>query len=298
LYYIEKEKGVMKDLKENLFKDITLLSGYIGERNIYNYDNLNKAAAFIVQEFEEAGYNPLQQEYTAKGKKFWNIIAEKKGEVNPDEVIILGAHYDTHKGSPGANDNGSGIASMLSIARDAEQYNFNRTIRFAAFTNEEKPFTRSGKMGSFVYAKECRKKKEDIKGMIALETIGYISEKKRSQKLSLSGLVMPEKGDFIAFLGTKKFKDFLEKALSSFNGFSGIHAEKKLVPRYFPGGWSSDHWSFWKKKYPAIMITDTAPLRYPWYHKAADSVDKVNYDFLSELTSGIAAMIRRLANSY
>jgi Zn-dependent M28 family amino/carboxypeptidase len=284
----------MEEIKKLLFKDITLLAGYIGERNIYHYDNLIKAAAFIENEFKEAGYEPVRQEYTAKRKVFWNIVAEKKGEIRPDEIIILGAHYDTHKDSPGANDNGTGVAALLTAARLLKDVDISRTIRFAAFTNEESPFTRTRKMGSRVYAKQCKKNKENIKGMLCLETIGYKSNETGSQRFSLFGKAFPRKGNFIAFIGAKKYKELLERSKRSFELSSNVDTESKMVPIHFPGGWSSDHWSFWKKGYPAVMLTDTAPLRYEHYHTSADSIDKINFDFLTDVTAGVIGMVKKL----
>jgi acetylornithine deacetylase/succinyl-diaminopimelate desuccinylase-like protein len=158
--------------EEWLRQAVDALAGGIGERNVYCYPKLCEAAAFIEQSFRDAGYQPTRQEYQAGGRSFANIQAEIRGQDSPHDIIIVGAHYDTARGSPGANDNGSGVAALLALARSLVHKRSSRCLRFVAFTNEERPFLRTARMGSRVYARRCRERAENIKAMLSLETIG------------------------------------------------------------------------------------------------------------------------------
>lgn len=282
--------------EKRLHQDIDRLALHIGERNLYNNTKLLEAATFVEQSFQEAGYKPWRQEYEARGMDFMNIEAEIVGKDFPQKIIIVGAHYDTARGSPGANDNASGVAALLALAREFAYKRISRTLRFVAFTNEEHPFIRTMKMGSRVYARRCREKNEDIEGMFSLETIGYCSTEKGSQKLSFFGLLYPKEGNFIALIANRFSKNLLKSVVHSFRRHATIDCAAITLPTNFPGAWSSDHWSFWKEHYPALMVTDTAPLRYPFYHKPEDTPDKLQYDFLYKVIEGLKGSIFNLVS--
>jgi Zn-dependent M28 family amino/carboxypeptidase len=272
------------------------LAAGIGERNVYCYPKLCEAAAFIEQSFRDAGYEPTRHEYQAHDKSFANIEAEIRGQDSPQEIIIIGAHYDTARGSPGANDNGSGVAALLALARSLVTERSSRSLRFVAFTNEERPFLRTARMGSRVYARQCRGRAENIIGMLSLETIGYCSQKPGSQWLSFFGALYPSQGDYIVFVANPSSKELLKNATQSFGRKTDIPWQTATLPSFSPGAKSSDHWSFWKEGYPALMVTDTAPFRYPHYHKPSDTPDKLRYDFLNGVVEGLKGAIRDLAN--
>ena len=272
------------------------LAAGIGERNVYCYPKLSEAAAFIEQSFRDAGYEPTRHEYQAQDKSFANIEAEIRGQDSPQEIIIIGAHYDTARGSPGANDNGSGVAALLALARSLVTERSSRSLRFVAFTNEERPFLRTARMGSRVYARQCRGRAENIIGMLSLETIGYCSQKPGSQWLSFFGALYPSQGDYIVFVANPSSKELLKNATQSFGRKTDIPWQTATLPSFSPGAKSSDHWSFWKEGYPALMVTDTAPFRYPHYHKPSDTPDKLRYDFLNGVVEGLKGAIRDLAN--
>jgi len=242
---------------------IDRLASSIGEKKIYCYPNLCEAAAFIEKSFLDMGCQPGRQEYQAKGKSFANIEAEITGQENPQEIVIIGAHYDTARGSPGANDNASGIAALLTLARSFFDKRLSRTLRFVAFTNEERPFLRTARMGSRVYARRCREREENIIAMLSLETIGYYSKKPGPQWLSLFGSLYPNRGDFILFVANPSSKELLNKATQSFQRHTDISCQTATLPSFSPGAKTSDHWSFWKEAYPALMVTDTAPCGIP-----------------------------------
>jgi Zn-dependent M28 family amino/carboxypeptidase len=282
--------------EESLRQDVDALAGGIGERNVRCYSKLCEAAAFIEQSLRDGGYQPTRHEYKVRGKSFANIEAEIRGQDSPREIIVVGAHYDTARGSPGANDNGSGVAALLALARSLFNRRSSRSLRFVAFTNEERPFLRTARMGSRVYARRCRERAEDIKGMLSLETIGYCSEKPGSQWLSFFGALYPSRGDFIVFVANPSSKELLKNATQSFERQTDIGWQSATLPSFSPGANSSDHWSFWKEGYSALMVTDTAPFRYPHYHKRSDTPDKLRYDFLNGVVEGLKETVWDLAN--
>jgi Zn-dependent M28 family amino/carboxypeptidase len=276
---------------DSLRRTVIELAGVIGERNVYQYSNLCQASDFIEHSFLDAGYRPIRQEYQASRKTFANIEVELKGENFPEEIIIVGAHYDSARGSPGANDNASGIAALLALCRSFAHKRISRTIRFVAFTNEERPFLRTPHMGSRVYASRSRARSEIVKAMFSLETIGYYSKEKGSQWLSFFGSVYPARGDFILFVANGFSRDLLNQTTESFPSHTDIPFETAILPSFAPGARSSDHWSFWKEGYPGLMVTDTAPLRYPHYHKPTDTPDKLRYDFLNGIVRGVQGVL-------
>jgi acetylornithine deacetylase/succinyl-diaminopimelate desuccinylase-like protein len=193
---------------------IERLAGEIGERNIQQYKNLCAAADFIHFSFEQSGYSVKRQSYEVSGRTCYNIEVEISGNYKASEIIIIGAHYDTVFDCPGANDNASGVAALLSLAKAFFGQNTSRSLRFVAFVNEEPPYFQSGMMGSKVYAKRCRERNEEITGMISLETIGYYSEESGSQHYPFPvGFFYPSTGNFIAFVGNISSGKFLRKSI-------------------------------------------------------------------------------------
>jgi len=282
--------------QERIRRHVTHLASDIGPRNIYHYDALVAAAAFIETSLIEAGYTPTLQPYEARGKAFVNIAAEIPGTDRPAEIVVVGAHYDTHKDSPGANDNGSALAAVLELARHFAPCKPARTLRFVAFTNEETPFTRRKDMGSRVYARACRQRGENIVAMVCLETIGCYSEEIGSQWLSLRGLFLPRRGNFLALVANRDSRSLLTRVREVLQLQASLPFYPVVLPTHFPGAWSSDHWSFWQEGFPALMVTDTAPLRYRYYHSQKDTPDKVNMEGLNRAVDDLKAAIAHLAS--
>ncbi len=304
-----KEKALSKELK----RDVAILADEIGERNLEHYDNLCKSAEFIKNSFKEAGYKVRVQEYKApKGilSRSWkdtgyedqvycNIEAEAKGAALPEEIIIVGAHYDSAPvpGCRAANDNASGVAATLALARHFAAKKLKRTIRFVAFANEEPPFFWTKAMGSYVYAKDCKEKKEKIVAMLTPETIGYYSSEEKSQKYPFPvGLLYPSKGDFIAFVGNSASSDLVKKCVKTFRETTNFPSQGGALPIIIPRIGASDQWSFWQMGYPGLMVTDTAPYRYPFYHTSSDDPDKLDYDSMAKVVFGLEQIIGTLAN--
>ncbi len=285
-------------LARELEHAVRALAGEIGERNLERYDELQQAGAFIAKALNDAGYEVERQSYEMDRRIYQNLIAELTGGRNREEIVVVGAHYDTVPGSPGANDNGSGVAGLLALARRFVGSAPERTLRFVAFVNEEPFYFQSQNMGSLVYAKRCKERGENIVAMLSLETIGYYSDVPGSQAFPIRGLgaIYPDTGNFIAFVGNLDSAQLVRKALGTFRKDAQFPSEGAALPESVPGvGWS-DHWSFWQKGYPAIMVTDTAPFRYPQYHSLQDTPDKLNYDHMARVVEGLLSTIHELAS--
>ncbi len=278
---------------------VTVISEEIGERHVGKYKNLMRAAFWIESSLAggNMGYQVKRQDYEVEGKEVRNLIAELPGTTRRDEIIVIGAHYDSVPGSPAANDNGSGVAALLSLAHAFAGDQQARTVRFVAFVNEEPPYFQTEKMGSRVYAKACQAKGDKIIAMLSLETIGYFSDKEGSQKVppGLDG-VFPTVGNFLAFVGNEQSRFFADSAGSAFQSNCSIPALAGVFPEEVSGvGWS-DHWSFWKSGYPGVMVTDTALYRFPDYHKSSDTKDKIDFEKLEEACRGLKSVIETWAN--
>ena len=288
--------------REELRADVQKLAGEIGERNMWHYTQLNAAADFIEDSFSRAGLHPRRDSYEIRGQACHNIEAEIPGAQGvadsrpPPSIILIGAHYDSVFGSPGANDNGSGVAAMLALARRFAGKTTQHTVRFVAFVNEEPPYFLGGDMGSFVYASSCKARGDKICAMISLETIGYFSDAPHSQTYPSPGLGIfyPKVGNFIGFVSNVPSRALLRRVVALFRKHAKIPSEGAALPSFIPGVSWSDQWSFWRHGYPGIMVTDTAPFRYPHYHSASDMPDKLDYDRFTLVVSGIQKVIEDL----
>jgi hypothetical protein len=283
--------------RERLKKHVTVLAERIGERNIKHYDALKASLEYIENELRAGGFQVTEQEYSVGGKAVKNIEAEIPGTQKPEEIIIVGAHYDSVSGSPGANDNASGVAALLELARNFKEERPERTLRFVAFVNEEPPYFQTEEMGSRVYARRSRERGDNIIGMISLETIGYYSDAENSQLYPFPfNLFYPSKGNFIGFVGNTSSRTLVRRAIRVFREDAAFPSQGVAAPGWLTGiGWS-DQWSFWKDAYPGIMITDTAIFRYPHYHGRSDTPDKIDYDRMVRVVSGISRVILDLVN--
>jgi len=282
-------------LRAELVADVQALAGDIGERNMNHYPQLLAAADFIEDSLGRAGLTARRDTYELRGRACHNLEVEIPG--TRPETFVIGAHYDSVFGSPGANDNASGVAALLALARRFARKPTEKTLRFVAFVNEEPPYFQTEEMGSFVYAKRCKERGDRIVAMISLETIAYFSDAPRSQKYPSPGLGMfyPKKGNFIGFASDTRSRSLLRSSISAFRKTGKLPCEGASLPAIVPGiGWS-DQWSFWQCGYPAIMVTDTAPFRYPHYHEPTDTPDKLDYDRFALVVSGMESVIKDLA---
>jgi hypothetical protein len=290
----EQEKNISFKLRNHVFE----LADKIGERNIWLPQKLDAAAAYIEKVWQDQNYDVQRQEYETRGVKSANLIIEIPGTVTPDQIVLVGAHYDTVQGSPGANDNGTGVASLLEISRLLSGLESTRTIRLVAFTNEEPPFFLRRKMGSRVYASRSRSHNENIVAMLSLETMGYYSEIPNSQEYPFPfSFFYPHTANFIGFVGNLRSRRLVWLSLAAFRRTTLFPSEGTAAPGWITGiGWS-DHWSFWREGYRAIMITDTAFFRYDHYHTREDTPEKIDYDRLARVTKGLTEVVVEIANT-
>ncbi len=288
--------GDEAELAGPLGKHVRKLAGTIGERNTMRYQALERASDYIHARFAATGFQVREQWYTAQGRKVRNIWVQTTGTVRPEEIVVIGAHYDSPPGSPGADDNASGVAALLELARLTRDSKPGRTVRFVAFVNEEPPFFQTDLMGSRVYAAEAGKRKERIVAMLSLESIGYFSDAAGSQSYPFPfSLFYPDTGNFIALVGNFKSRRLLYRTIKEFRATTPFPSEGVAAPESVTGiGWS-DHWSFWQEGYPAIMVTDTAPFRKPHYHQPTDTPDRIDYGRLARVTAGLGRIVRVLA---
>jgi Zn-dependent M28 family amino/carboxypeptidase len=274
---------------------VEMLAGTIGERNLWHREALDRAADYIAAQLVESGYAPEAHPFDVSGTRVNNLDAVLRGTSRRDEIVVVGAHYDSVSGCPGANDNATGVAAVLELAHRLARTPASRTIRFAAFVNEEPPFFQTANMGSVVYANAAKARGDRIVGMLSLETMGYYSEEKGSQQYPAAvAMLYPDVGNFIALVANVGSARLLMDARRAFKSRTPFPVQSAAVPAAIPGvGWS-DHWAFWQAGYAAMMVTDTAPFRYPWYHTANDTPDKIDYEKLAQVVDGLEAVIESL----
>ena len=285
-------------LKRQLQNDIYHLTVTIGPRHVGKPEKLRQAQQWITSNFANDGYQPTTESFTTNGVEVANIIAEIKGSREADKIIVVGAHYDSvHiNNCPGANDNGSGVVAMLALAKALRPLQPTKTIRFIAYVNEEPPYTYTQHMGSLVNARESKKNKDNIVAMFSLETLGYYTNKPNSQAHPYPlSLFYPHEGNFIAFIGNLSSASLVRKSLLAFREQAELPSEGAALPFFIRGVSWSDHWSYWHYGYPAIMITDTAFYRYPFYHTAEDTHDKLNYVAFTRAVMGLEHMLIKLS---
>jgi Zn-dependent M28 family amino/carboxypeptidase len=286
-----------RPLRDRLEVDVRFLAESIGERNLTKLASLNRAADFIEDRFTSLGYQVARQTYDVQGVDCHNIEAELPGGSAADEIVIVGAHYDSVRGSPGANDNGSGTAAMLALAEEFAKHRPARTLRFVAFANEEPPYFQTSSMGSWVYAQRCSARRENVIGVIALETMGYFTDDPNTQHYpAVFNIFYPSTGNFIGFVSNVRSGPLLRQALETFRTHSQFPSEGATLPGSITGvGWS-DHWSFWQEGYSGLMVTDTAPFRYPHYHLATDTWDKLDYERFAQVVTGLIPVVDDLVS--
>jgi Zn-dependent M28 family amino/carboxypeptidase len=288
---------VSASLASTLRGHVERLAGEIGERHVLRPDALHAAERYIAETLRDLGHEVHRQGYEAQGVDCANLEVTIAGAGRAGEIVLAGAHYDTVPGSPGADDNASGVAAVLELARRLRGSRPARTIRLVAFVNEEPPFFFWGEMGSKVYARAARARGDDIRAMLSLEMLGCYSEEKGSQGYPpLLKHFYPAQGNFVAFVSNLRSRHLLRSVFEAFRGASEFPAEKLAAPALVPGiGWS-DQLSFWREGYPAAMVTDTAFHRYRHYHQPTDTPEKLDYARMAQVVDGLAGTLAALAS--
>ncbi len=283
-------------LAERLRQNVELLFVADKERNIFNLQGLRSAEENIERSLREAGYEVFREAFVSQGVPVHNIRVELPGNKRPEEIVVVGAHYDSVRGSPGANDNGSGVALLIELARALSATPQERTVRLIFFVNEEPPFFWTEEMGSVHSAKLAKSKNEKIVAMLSLETLGYYENEKNTQRYpAILSWFYPSRGNFVAFVGMSSSSKLLKCAIKRFRHHATVPSEGAALPWIIPHVGSSDHWSYWREGYPAIMLTDTAMYRYRHYHTTEDKPARLNYRIMSQVFEGIEPMVRDLS---
>jgi hypothetical protein len=284
-----------RDLAGRLRKHVAAIAA--AEHNVDHYEELEKVALYLETVLEGYGYAPNRQVFTARGKAVRNIdVVLEAPKADPD-VIVVGAHYDSARGTPGANDNATGTAAVLELARLLHDLkdNAGKRIRLVLFVNEELPYYGTPEMGSLQFARLLHERGERVVAMYSLETIGYFSDRPGSQKYPAPfGAVFADKGDFIAFVGMLNSRPLVQETMRSFRAHTQFPTIGGVSPGFIPGIAWSDHWSFAQYGFQAVMVTDTAPFRYPHYHRPTDTPDKIDYEKLARVVKGMERVIRDL----
>lgn len=284
------------DTAQRLERHVRQLAELIGERNVHRPSALRAAQDYITDTWQAQGLAVTVQEYPVGALACANLEITCPGQQLPDQLLLVGAHYDSVLGSPGANDNGSGVAALLELARLLRGRTLARSVRLVAFVNEEPPFFFTGRQGSMVYARAARARGDDIRLMIALETMGCFSDAPGSQQYpALLRHFYPGRGNFIAFVSNLRSRRALRRLAQAFRRVSDFPMERLATFSAVPGVAWSDHLSFWRQGYRALMVTDTAFYRYAHYHSASDTPDKLDYARLAQVTEGLGDAIALLA---
>lgn len=286
-------------LASELRSDVNYLSVTIGERRAPLPGTLERAQAYIQQQLRHVAdplglavdVESLQQTHGNPA----NLVMTIPGAV-PQPIVVIGAHYDSAPGTPGANDNATGVAAALALVRRVAQHKSVSPIRFVFFANEEPPYFQTRAMGSLQHAARCRTRGDDIRVMLSLESMGFYSDEPSSQRYPFPlSLLYPDRGDFIAFVANWSSRAALRRVIHSFRKNTRFPSEGAALPEVLPGvGWS-DHWGFWQHGYPALMVTDTAPFRDPHYHTGSDAIGNVDFERLARVVTGLEDVILALA---
>lgn len=279
-------------VKEHLRDHVEFLAYEIGPRSFRDYKALERSAAYIEETFTRYGCGSVRREpFVFRGHTYFNVVCEVRGRENDDggDMYLVGAHYDTVVQSPGADDNASGVAGVLEMARLAAASPWRHSVRFEAFCLEESPAFRTSRMGSMVSARAMREARVPLRGMVSLEMIGYYDDRMGSQFYPFPAfeLFYPKHGAFIAFVGNLASRRFTKDVKLGFMKNSSLKVVSFNSTSMVPGVDFSDHRSFWKNGFPAFMVTDTAFYRNPNYHRRSDTPDSLDYARAAEVVTGL-----------
>jgi Peptidase family M28 len=273
------------------------LSIELAPRDESHIENLDRVAAYIKDEFSQTGAPVSEQPYRVQGKSYRNVIAQ----FGPDsaERIVVGAHYDTAGPLPGADDNASGVAGLIELARLLGQQPPPLRIELVAFTLEEPPYFGTTGMGSSVHAESLRKQNVSVRAMFSLEMIGYFSDAPRSQHFpaSIFGVLYPSTGNFIAVVGRLREGLLVRRTKAAMREAAPLPVYSINAPTFVSGVDFSDQLNYWHAGYNAVMITDTAFFRNLNYHTAQDTFEKLDYKRMAMVVEGVYAAVIHLARS-
>ena len=285
------------DIEEALRKHLEVLCNDIGDRTPFRPGKLRRAADYIRSVFEDAGLAVAEQGYEFEGEPVANLIATLPGAAPSNSYYLVGAHYDTVPGTPGADDNGSAVAVLLELGKRLARNPPKVPVRLVAFTLEEPPAFRSGKQGSRIFVKGLEAAGEQVLGAIVLEMVGYTSPR-QEYPFFLKWAGYPDQGNFIGIIGNWASLGFGRAVRAGFRRNPGLPVESLFMPfngHLLPATRLSDHASFWDAGLPAVMVTDTAFFRNPHYHLPSDRPDTLDFRFMAELVGSLELALAALA---
>ncbi len=287
-------------LSNRLFRHVDMLAGVIGPRHPGKMGTMAATAAYIESQLREIGLTVTRETYNVRGQSTDNVIVNIPGSQDPNDIVILGAHYDSTPETPGADDNGSAVAVLIESARLLKDINPKRTVRFVAFACEESPYFHTGEMGSIVHATGCRRRQENVVAMLCLEMVGYFVDKENSQSVPPMiprwlRWLFPSRGNFLAAVANPRSWKLCWRFRRAFKQATRFPLFSIVLPERIPEIHLSDHRGFWMEGFPALMLTDTSFLRNPHYHQATDTPETLDYDRMSEITKGVANAVRRIS---
>jgi Zn-dependent M28 family amino/carboxypeptidase len=288
----------MPSLAARLEARVRHLSHTIGERHYLRPEALTATAHYVEGQLSSVGINVIRHDFSVNGQGFTNLevlVPRADSSSGEPACIVVGAHYDTVPGTPGADDNASGVAALIELAQQLGRERLGRTVRFVFFPNEEPPFFPDAGMGSAAYASKLRREHVDVHVMISLEMLGYYSDRPKSQKYPPGlSLFYPDRGNFIGFISNLASRQRLRETKRAFMASTQFPCESLAAPEWTVVVGLSDHHSFWSQGYPALMVTDTAFMRNPHYHGSSDSAETLDYARFAQVTSGLVSAVRHL----
>jgi len=292
------QKAISEVSQDRLIEYTTKIEGF--RHGWENYQSLEKRALFIGDTLRSFDLDVESQDFQFHKRTYRNIIATHYGNNEESDVFLLGAHYDAAMGSPGADDNASGVAVMLETANILSRYKFNNTIQFVAFTLEEpQPHAIHFLIGSNHFAEEAKKLKRKYNAVLILESVGYTDNAEDSQIVPLFIKVpVPRTGNFLGVVADRKSKDIM----NVFSDTAGQYVPELPVVTYkvpfsgriIPETRFSDHASFWNQGYPALMLTDTAMFRNPHYHSHRDRIETLDFNFMTSVAKAVVSITSQL----
>lgn len=281
---------------QRLYKHVDCLAGLIGSRHLQKPASITATIGYIKQQWTAMEYDITEQAYPTDTGTATNLIIELPGTSRRDEIVLVGAHYDTVPGTPGADDNASAVAVMLEVSRILAGTQGKRTVRFVAFACEEPPHFHTGEMGSQIHARQAKLQGEKIVGMLCLEMVGYFNDQPFSQRAPQSipskwHWLFPNRGDFLASVGNLKSWRLSRQFRRGFRQGTQLPLFSIVLPEKIREIRLSDNSSFWDQGYPALMLTDTSFLRNPNYHLASDTPETLDYNSMSRVCDGVASAV-------
>jgi len=293
----EDDNELLTERKQRLKGHVNFLAQSIGERSSSVPGSLDASLDYLESYLKENDLNYERKSFGPQNR-YANLEVTLAGQSSSEKILVVGAHYDSAVGTPGANDNASGVALLLELARDLKDLKLEQEIRLVFFVNEEPPYFKTPLMGSKVYAENLRQESKEVSCMISLETLGYYSDQKGSQRYPAPlNLFYPSTGNFVAVVGNLRSASTIRKTVSIMRQQSIMPVQGGAFPEFLPGISWSDHWSFWQAGYCGLMLTDTAPFRFPFYHTSRDLPEAIDFMRLSLLSKILPVVVSTLTKS-